>query len=87
MPRKGTEMQTVGTCGKCGGPVMVPMFWGGPVPPTPTCGQCGARAASPYGQVMPMVGGRDDDGTDALGAELRRRAQLVAPNAELTGPL
>lgn len=62
----------------------MPMFWGGSVPPTPTCQGCGARAATPFGPVLPMVG-RDDDGIEALGAEIRRRAQLPAPNVEGQG--
>ena len=33
---------TIGKCGLCGGPVVVPTVWYGVVPPTPTCKQCGA---------------------------------------------
>lgn len=47
-------MPTVGTCGSCGGPVRTPELWGGTIPPTPTCAQCGAIAATPYGAVMMM---------------------------------
>lgn len=47
-------MQTVGTCSKCSGPVQVPEFWGGTVPPVPTCAHCGATAKDPYGQTIPM---------------------------------
>lgn len=45
---------TVGTCGNCGGPVQVPTAWYGVLPPTPTCGQCGATAKPNHGRVLPM---------------------------------
>jgi len=48
----GTNV-TVGTCSICGGRVSVPAFYHSVVPPTPTCEQCGAVAAS-YGEVIPM---------------------------------
>lgn len=44
----------LGTCSICGGPVMVPEFWGGSIPPTPTCQKCGATKAQPHGPVIPM---------------------------------
>lgn len=47
-------MTTVGTCGKCSGPVQIPTIWMGVVPPVPTCSRCGATAATPYGPVIPM---------------------------------
>lgn len=47
-------MPTVGTCGKCGGPVQVPELWSGTVPPVPTCSSCGARVKDAYGPVLPM---------------------------------
>jgi hypothetical protein len=74
-------MQTIGTCSKCGGPVQVPEFWGGSVPPRPTCTHCGATAANSYGQVIPMVGGRDD-GIERLGEMIRKLAQGQAHNVE-----
>lgn len=46
-------MNTIGTCSICGGPVQLPAIWHGVVPPQPTCGGCGAVAAS-YGPVVPM---------------------------------
>lgn len=49
-------MNTVGTCGRCGGAVQVPSIWGGLVPPVPVCAQCGAKAQNPYGPVIPMQG-------------------------------
>lgn len=48
-------MQTVGTCSICQGPVTVPDFWGGSVPPVPSCARCGATTKQPYGPVIPMV--------------------------------
>lgn len=45
---------TIGTCSKCGGPVTQPMYWGGPVPPVPSCSRCGATAKNPYGPVIEM---------------------------------
>lgn len=45
----------IGTCSCCGGPVQVPTLWGGIIPPTPTCGHCGAMKADKYGQVIPMT--------------------------------
>lgn len=47
-------MTTIGTCSICHGPVQVPDFWGGSVPPIPQCSRCGATAANPFGQVIPM---------------------------------
>ena len=53
-------MQTIGSCSKCGGPVQLPMFWGGSIPPKPTCGDCGAVAKQAHGPVIPMERRRDD---------------------------
>ncbi len=39
----------LGTCSRCGGPVTVPAVWNGTIPPTPTCGRCGAVAVSGHG--------------------------------------
>lgn len=47
-------MQTIGTCSNCGGPVQVPEFWGGDIPPAARCGQCGATAKQSYGPTIPM---------------------------------
>jgi hypothetical protein len=44
---------TVGTCSICHGPVMVPQVWMSILPPTPTCGNCGAVAAT-HGPIIPM---------------------------------
>lgn len=43
----------IGTCSQCGGAVSVPDAWGGVIPPTPTCTQCGAVAAN-HGPIIPM---------------------------------
>ena len=61
-------MQTIGTCGKCDGPVQVPEFWGGTVPPVPTCAHCGATARDPYGPTIPMEK-RSLCRTDAVGID------------------
>lgn len=46
--------QVIGTCSLCGGPVTVPTFWWGTVPPTPTCERCSATQRQSYGPVIPM---------------------------------
>jgi len=43
----------IGTCSLCGGPVGVPSDWMATIPPTPTCGDCGAVEA-PAGPVIQM---------------------------------
>ncbi|SDC66612.1 hypothetical protein SAMN05428966_10270 [Massilia sp. PDC64] len=48
-------MPTIGTCSICHGPVQTPELWSGDVPPTPTCGNCGAKPKNPYGPVIDMV--------------------------------
>lgn len=47
-------MQTIGTCSICGGPVTIPVVWGGVIPPVPTCEHCGATAQNSYGPIIPM---------------------------------
>lgn len=47
------DVQTIGTCGRCGGPVVVPNLWMSVISPTPSCAQCGAVAAQ-HGLVMEM---------------------------------
>ena len=47
------SIQVVGTCGNCGGRVMVPGVWMGINPPIPTCESCGATAKQ-QGPVMDM---------------------------------
>ena len=54
-------MNVIGTCSICNGPVTVPEYWGGAVPPAPTCAKCGAIKAQPYGQVVPMQRGTQQD--------------------------
>jgi hypothetical protein len=46
--------QTIGTCSICGGPVQVPLAWWSVVPPTPTCGSCGAMQRQSFGPVIDM---------------------------------
>ena len=50
-------MQVLGTCSLCGGAVSVPEFWGGKIPPVPTCVSCGATTKQPHGPVIPMERG------------------------------
>lgn len=47
-------MAVIGTCGLCGGPVMLPDMWGGLVPPRPKCGLCGAVTKQGHGPVLEM---------------------------------
>lgn len=49
--------QSVGTCGRCGGPVTVPSVWMGLLPPTPTCQKCGATMKNSHGPA-PVKAGR-----------------------------
>lgn len=57
---------TVGTCGLCGGPVLVPSAWYGLIPTTPTCAHCGASAKPSYGPVLPMERRTDKGAFDML---------------------
>ena len=43
----------VGTCGNCGGRVLVDSPWFGIVAPLPRCDRCGATPAA-HGPVLPM---------------------------------
>ena len=61
-------MPTIGTCSKCKGPVQAPEFWGGNVPPVPTCAHCGAQPEEPYGPTIKM-GPRTPFRTDAVGTD------------------
>lgn len=45
---------TVGTCGRCNGPVVVPDVWHGIHPPTPQCAHCHAIPIESHGRVLPM---------------------------------
>jgi hypothetical protein len=45
---------TVGTCGRCNGPVVVPDIWHGIHPPTPQCAHCHAIPIMAHGRVLPM---------------------------------
>lgn len=51
---KDVSMQTIGTCGTCGGPVQTPTYWGADTPPPQRCARCGAEPANQYGPVIPM---------------------------------
>lgn len=44
--------RVVGTCGACGGRVMVPTVWHGVVPPVPRCKSCKSEVQE--GPVLPM---------------------------------
>jgi len=58
--------RVIGTCGNCGGPVVVPFaIWKvGPV--TPKCRDCGSVPAQAYGPVIPMEPKQSDDPTPSL---------------------
>ena len=60
-------MATIGTCGNCKGPVQVPDFWGGTVPPVPTCANCGAQPDEPYGKTVKMRPRKAHEQTDVVG--------------------
>lgn len=47
-------VKTIGTCGNCGGPITVPMFWGGPTPAPAHCDWCGARPKRVFGPEFEM---------------------------------
>lgn len=47
------NVRTLGTCGVCGGPVVVPLIFWSVVPPKPRCAHCG-RIPVAYGPVIPM---------------------------------
>jgi len=73
-------MQTIGTCGNCGGPVQSPLHWGGPTPPPQRCATCGARPKHQYGPVIPMdpIAGALQDIRERLDQHLKKldRANL-----------
>jgi hypothetical protein len=50
----GINERVVGTCGNCGGPVVVPIYFHSVVMPTPTCRGCGATVKADYGPRLPM---------------------------------
>ena len=54
----------VGTCGNCGGRVMLPTIWHSVVPPVPTCSSCGARAKQrgPVIEMEPSSGAVEQPG-------------------------
>lgn len=68
-------MQTVGTCGNCGGPVQCPEFWGGSLPPPVKCARCGARPINAYGPVIPMAKNEDPPDPGAVALANRRKKE------------
>lgn len=49
---EGEQMDNrVGTCGRCGGAVVVPSMM---IHPVPHCVNCGAIAKEPHGRTIPM---------------------------------
>lgn len=48
-------VNVIGTCSQCGGPVEVPHAYYSIYLPTPTCRNCGARAASNHGPIIKTV--------------------------------
>lgn len=47
------SFQCIGTCGNCGGRVIVPTVWWGIYPPVPSCESCGATPRN-HGPVIDM---------------------------------
>ncbi len=47
--------QIIGTCGKCGGPVQIPMVWYGIIPPTPQCAFCHSIPENAFGPRLRML--------------------------------
>lgn len=50
----GINDRVVGTCGRCGGPVVEPKTYMSTVKPVPACANCGATAKQSYGPVVTM---------------------------------
>jgi len=48
------QVDPMGTCSQCGGPVGRPRIWNGVGMPPIMCGHFGAIARSPYGPVIEM---------------------------------
>lgn len=46
-------VRVTGTCGNCGGRVVVPLHWMCVLPPEERCESCGATVAK-HGPVLPM---------------------------------
>ncbi len=47
-------MQIIGTCGDCGGRVVVPTVWLGIYPPVPGCDKCGKKVRCGQLPVLEM---------------------------------
>lgn len=71
---------SVGTCSLCGGPVTVPAVWGGVIPPTPTCKQCGAVPADSHGPVREMKRPIKTNSTSSFIGWTRPLEWLVVPD-------
>jgi hypothetical protein len=56
----------VGTCGNCGGPVVMNITWL-QVEPRPTCRDCGAMAKNKYGNTIEME--QKENGQDTRGRQ------------------
>ena len=52
----------VGTCGLCGGPVVVPRVYWSVTRPVPQCARCGAFVEESYGPRLPMRPRKRPDG-------------------------
>lgn len=59
MSNKQTNMRTVGTCGNCGGAVIMPTVYLSIIPPAPRCESCGGMPKANHGPVVEMERPRD----------------------------
>lgn len=46
--------QIIGTCGKCGGPVVYLGTWNSVLPQIPKCSHCGSMPKNAFGPVLEM---------------------------------
>lgn len=53
-PASLLEAEVIGTCGKCGGPVVTPKVFYSVAAPVPVCQKCGATKRQPFGPVIDM---------------------------------
>ena len=56
--KMNTEYNVTGTCGECGGAIIMPIFWSGNYPPAEWCINCGRYVEQPiipaFGEIRKM---------------------------------